>query len=384
MGFKITCTCGRQFGVKDQYAGKKGRCPHCGTSLVLQPDGDSSPAPVAPAKGATPGGATPVAKPPKRPAPAEKVGMRPDPGNEIEIRSGATPTKVSAETGELDVTSQVAGIRHIVQRFCPTCGARYSEGASRCANCHAPLSAEEIAAAAAEKKPPLIPWLPRLHLSTRGKLGVAALIAVLVGVVVYAIVLHAPLQRRSRLKTELTLVEKGLATGDLLWLNLEMPGFPYDRPAVVKAMGKWERHLAAAVFASVGKGTYDLAKRELLLTAVDDGKTYTYRATLKPPLHVAAVAEDTRSLQKMLADPGCNVNETDAHGATALHAAAAAQGDLVESVRLLLDRKADPSIRDNKGMTPLALALSAGNKKVAKVLRGQGAADPARVILLPE
>lgn len=37
MSFVVSCQCGKQFRVKDEQAGKKAKCPGCGTSLLLQP-----------------------------------------------------------------------------------------------------------------------------------------------------------------------------------------------------------------------------------------------------------------------------------------------------------------------------------------------------------
>lgn len=369
MSFKITCTCGRQFGVKDQYAGKKGKCPHCGTSLLLQPDGG---APSAPASRPAPA-STPARSKPKPVAVVSADDI-------ISVRRAA-PKVVS--TGEVDVSSQMAGIRHIVQRFCPTCGTRYNEGQARCSSCHAPLSEEEIKAAAVEKnRKPLIPWLPRVHLSKRAKWTTIAISAVVLCVAGYFLFLHAAFQRKGRLQTELTLVEQAMTTDNLLRLALDMPGYPWNRPATVKAVGKWERHMGAGILNTVGTGTYDLEKRELVLTGLDGGNSYTYEASLPPLLHVAATAEDTRALRMLLDRPGCDVNQLDARGATALHAAA--KVDQTEAARLLLDHGADSSIRDATGMTPLAVALGAGNKKVTKILRSSAATDPSKVILLPD
>jgi hypothetical protein len=413
MSFRIKCSCGKQFGVQDQYAGKKGKCPHCGAALVLQPPEGYTPTPAAPRKkdvsaDQAPAAAKPpvAAKPPKRPAPGEKVQVRLS-NEEVEIRSAATPIQVSAD-GKPGDPPAGAEYRHVVQRFCPVCGSRYSEGAARCPNCHAPLSEEEIAAAKAAQRKPLIPWLPGMHLSTGAKIGVIAGVVVLIAAAVYAFVLHTPLRQKSRLQAELTLVENALTAAEdaqpyveqvspsadiLLKLALEMPGYPWQRPATVKAIGKWERH-TGGIFQTVGTGTYDLEKRELNLSFTDGPKTYTYRAVLRPLLHVAALAAGNSDpskarqaldcLHMMLDQPGCKVNETDSHGNTALHAAAAIKGDVVAPTKMLMDHGADHKVRNDTGLTPLAVALGAANKKVVKQLREAGVTDAQSRIMVPE
>lgn len=395
MGFRVSCTCGKQFGVKDQYLGKKGKCPYCNASLLLKPTDGSASAPATSATDAPPAKKTASAgktdrpdkdsKPAearKKPRPGEKVEVREADEGDIELRSGGGAIKVSAETGTVDLSSQVAGIRHIIQRFCPTCGTRYNEGAARCSNCHAPLSAEEIAAAKAAKKPPLIPWLPNMHLSTKAKIGVGAGLVVLLMVVVYFVFLFGPLRNRSRLQAEFFLVEQALTKDTLVNLTLDMPGYPWKRPASVKAIGKWGRRVGPAVFDIVGTGTYELDKRELVLTGVDGGKPATYQVVAPPALQTAAAMGDLNRLKTLLKAPGCNVNQTDDQGVTALHAAA--RTDQVEAIKLLLKHGADTKLKDKKGYDPVSAALATSNKKAAKILRAADANDPAKIVLLPD
>lgn len=44
MSFVVSCQCGKQFRVKDDQAGKKAKCPGCGSSLLLQPPPPPPPA----------------------------------------------------------------------------------------------------------------------------------------------------------------------------------------------------------------------------------------------------------------------------------------------------------------------------------------------------
>lgn len=395
MSVMIKCVCGKQFGVMERHIGKKGRCPHCGAVVQLEPEGGSAPAPAESKKKAAP--AEPAAKskkktapdaaaPPRKPgegsAPAGGKAKGPsrisaealaNADNLVEVRTGAMP--ISSE-GQPDVTSQMAGIRHIVQRFCPVCGARYNEGAARCSHCHAPLSKEEIAAAEAAKKPPLIPWLPQLYLSPRAKQGLVLLGILAVIGLIYLCMLPS-LNRKNRLQTEFTLIEKGMCSSPtpdpLQALLLTMPGYPYDRPDTVKAFGNWERKVGPASFPTAGAGTYDLKKRELILKAPEG---VTYRAIVPPVLHLAARAGDVSFVRKLLKEPGCNVDQKDTQGATALHAAAAAKGDQVEIVQLLLSRGANDQVTTDKGLTPVAVARANKNAKVVKALGGGVALEP--------
>lgn len=415
MSFRIKCSCGKQFGVKDQYAGRKGKCPHCGAPLVLQPPPGYKPSPAAPKKqdsaaekptviaepsrkSPAPAGPSskplaPAEAPRKRPAPGEKVKVRLS-HEEVEIRSGAMPVQIKAD-GTVGEPPPGAEYRHVVQRFCPVCGSRYNEGDARCSNCHAPLSPEEIAAAEAAKRKPLIPWLPGLVLSTKAMVGAVAIGLLLISALVYAFVLHTPLRQKARLQAEFTLIENALTSKDaqaymeqgssdlLLRLTLTMPGFPYDRPDTVEAIGKWERR-DGGVFQTVGTGTYDLRSRELSLSFVDGPKTYTWRARLRPLLHMAAISGDIETLEMLLDQPGTDINQQDAQGNTALHVAAMVKGDETQAVKILLDHDADISLRNQAGLTPLTVALGASNKKIARLLREAGVTDPQKRILIPD
>jgi hypothetical protein len=377
MGFRVKCACGKQFGVKDQYLGRKGKCPYCGASLVLQPDEGS----------ASPPSVRAAAPAPDKLAAADKAGVKPVGATKSE--ADPAPVRVrDPKQVSLDKPGQVPSVapeyRHVVQRFCHVCGTRFNEGAARCSNCLAPLSEEEIAADAKKKKK-LFPWLPRLYVSKKTAALMSVGAVVLVAAVVYAC-MYPSLRRRSRLHAELTLVQNVLTDKTLQPLALEMPvqagssetrpppllkltlEMPWQRPATVKAIGKWERTVGPAVFMTNGTGEYDLEKRELTLTAVDGGKTYTYHVVLRPPLILAALAGDNRCLRLMLRDPGVNINQTDARGDTPLHAAAGAPGDPYETVELLVERGADLLARNSLGKTAKDLALVARNQEVLKIL----------------
>lgn len=433
MSIMVKCKCGKKFGVMERHLGKKARCPHCGETMLVEAPSGSSSAPSsgsssAPAssKPAHPAADKPKDVKPEKPkaaavdkpkeaaadkakGPPDKIkelmiakakqlaaarqkeaeAAKPKPSAEealearkaalaeldsmVEVRSGPVPV---AKDGEGDVTSQMASIRHVVQRFCPVCGARYGEHDARCKNCHAPLTPEEIAAAEAAKKPPMFPWLPRVHLSPGAKRGVMVLGAVFIGLIVYVCMLPA-LNRKARLQSELTLVVNSLVGENLLKLDLDMPGYPWNRPATVTALGKWERRLGPAVLDTYGKGTYDLKTRELLLSANDGGKIYTYRVIAPPLLSLAIQAKDMSLVHHLLQDRSTNVNDVDSRGDTPLHVAAAISGEQgAELVKSLLDHGANAAAVDEKGMTPIAIARLQKNSRVVKALGGGTVLEP--------
>lgn len=340
MSFSVTCTCGRQFGVHDRYAGKMGKCPFCSAAVLL--------------------------KPPEGWVPAAEVKPQVVPG-----RSAAARAEVA---GVPDVSVQTPGVRQVVPLFCPTCGTRYREGQRRCSFCHAPLTPEEIAAAEKERKPPLIPWLPRVYMSERMKALTVLLLLGLIGLAVYAY-MRPVLVRRAHLKTELTLVEnlltdKAIASQwglqPLSRLYLEMPDYPWYPDAAAKAYGNWERRDAQATVATGGTGAYDRKEHTLRLSSQEG---FSYFAAVPPVLHLAIYAGDTDFLKELLQQPGCDVNQVDPYdGATALHAAAAARNDPADVAALLLEHGANWRIANSFGSWPVDVAYYYGNQRIFDML----------------
>jgi uncharacterized protein len=86
-------------------------------------------------------------------------------------------------------------------------------------------------------------------------------------------------------------------------------------------------------------------------------------AALAGPLHDAARAGDEVAIQKLL-DAGVDINERDESGETALIAAALGAGvdlEALETLDYLLQRNADHTIRNDRGMTVLHAAAFAGD-----------------------
>jgi ankyrin repeat protein len=64
---------------------------------------------------------------------------------------------------------------------------------------------------------------------------------------------------------------------------------------------------------------------------------------------------------------GANVNAPDKQGRTPLHWAA--KYNCVDGVKLLLEKKADPTIVDGEGATPAQIADANGSKEVTALLQ---------------
>lgn len=71
-------------------------------------------------------------------------------------------------------------------------------------------------------------------------------------------------------------------------------------------------------------------------------------------LHDAAKVGDCEALQRLLEEPGCDVNEKDARGITALGVAVGF--NRIPCVRALLAAGANVSLTDNRGSTVLHYA----------------------------
>lgn len=77
MTIAITCTCGKRYKAKDQYAGKKAKCPHCHASILIPFGGDT--------------GADTLIRPPqsrKRPEKLERAA-----GGDVSIRPPRSPER---------------------------------------------------------------------------------------------------------------------------------------------------------------------------------------------------------------------------------------------------------------------------------------------------
>jgi len=96
----------------------------------------------------------------------------------------------------------------------------------------------------------------------------------------------------------------------------------------------------------------------------------TLNAGAQTALQLAALDGDVEMCALLLAE-GAGASTRDAHGRTALHAAAAGH---VEVVRLLLDHGAGVDMQDNWHWTPLAVAADGGWLAVARLLVARGAA----------
>ena len=83
-----------------------------------------------------------------------------------------------------------------------------------------------------------------------------------------------------------------------------------------------------------------------------------------------AVKANNFALMGDLLNHSANIDEVVLDGRTVLHLAADRSTELI--VKLLLDRNANLSIRDNKGMTPYAVAYARGDAAIAKLIWERG------------
>ena len=92
-------------------------------------------------------------------------------------------------------------------------------------------------------------------------------------------------------------------------------------------------------------------------------------------LHTA-VAAGRDDVVRLLVDKQLDVNLKNHAGLTPLHKLASSnEAECLETAKLLLELKADPTIEDAHGRTPLALAAEFGNDELAQFLRQSGAVD---------
>jgi ankyrin repeat protein len=103
--------------------------------------------------------------------------------------------------------------------------------------------------------------------------------------------------------------------------------------------------------------------------------------TGKTPIVYAAARGFSSIVERLLA-LGVPVNQRYGHNLTALawaagHTNDAPVADGVATVKLLLDRGADPNLADDRGRTPLMIAAERGHAEIAALLLQRGS-DPSR------
>jgi ankyrin repeat protein len=116
-------------------------------------------------------------------------------------------------------------------------------------------------------------------------------------------------------------------------------------------------------------GITDAEKVRALLAAGADVRAKSKMG--RTPLYLAAANDGSSATVKLLLDRGANPTERDSIQSTPL-LAAAGTNDLV-SIRLLLEHGADPNDADMYGLTPLIQAAGNGNAKAIELLLGRGA-----------
>jgi hypothetical protein len=156
MSFLAQCACGKSFKVKDEYAGKRGKCPQCGDVVTIpRPSAPVVPASTRPAApkpsaGSRPTTPKPAARPsgPKpaaaRPAPPPKRSSQPEGGfdldslGELEATWTVLPDESPTAAGPAAAPPGKAAAK---QKACPACGSIISAFARVCEHCGASVAA---------------------------------------------------------------------------------------------------------------------------------------------------------------------------------------------------------------------------------------------------
>ena len=129
MSIVARCQCGKSFKVKDEYAGKKGKCPDCGQVVVIP----KATRPTAPGAAAA-ASAKPKPAAPKR-RPADTGGFDLDDLSELEHTGTVLPDEpVDAPAASPPTRAPAAPAR---QKACPACGKIISSFARVCEHCGA-------------------------------------------------------------------------------------------------------------------------------------------------------------------------------------------------------------------------------------------------------
>lgn len=118
---------------------------------------------------------------------------------------------------------------------------------------------------------------------------------------------------------------------------------------------------------AASKGNLDAVKA-LLAEGVDPNQAHESGIA---PIHISAM-ENMLEITRALVEAGADLGLKQAAGATPLHMACAVP-DSIETVRFLLQSKADPNAKDNDGRTPLIAAATNGFTDVVEALAGAGA-----------
>jgi ankyrin repeat protein len=116
-------------------------------------------------------------------------------------------------------------------------------------------------------------------------------------------------------------------------------------------------------------GANDLRKVAMLL---DKGADVNVKSKLgRTPLMVASACDGCSAAVKLLLEKGADPKARDAHGITALNAAADAND--LESIKLLIAKGAEPDHHDDGGNTPLQSAATNCNHDAIKLFLSKGA-----------
>ncbi|MDO5567400.1 MAG: ankyrin repeat domain-containing protein, partial [Planctomycetia bacterium] len=105
--------------------------------------------------------------------------------------------------------------------------------------------------------------------------------------------------------------------------------------------------------------------REIVQFLLDKGLNPNMRGTNNTPAYFYSCGKP--EFLKMMLERGADVSLRNNVQGTAMHFAAA--NGALESVRLLVEAGADPNAKDSNGETPLVIARAAGHKAVVDYLQ---------------
>jgi DNA-directed RNA polymerase subunit RPC12/RpoP len=125
MSIVVSCQCGKQFKVKDEFAGKKGKCPSCGNRFIVP---------------------TPAAKP------AEPEGFPDwDALGELESTGSVQAETPAPPPVRQTSTERAPAPQQAKRKACPSCGSMISSFALICEHCGTNLKTGSKAAKASPR-----------------------------------------------------------------------------------------------------------------------------------------------------------------------------------------------------------------------------------------
>lgn len=155
MSIAFTCGCGKTLKAKDEWAGKKIKCPSCGEPVRIPAGGGDPPSqagrPSSKSAGAKPASGGPKTKTAKKTAPVKKAAS-----DDIDLLPADDPPKRSEPDpmtdGEMFTEEQASSLR-ATSKACPFCKKPIFEGDPLCINCGTDLKTGKKIEKKRERRP---------------------------------------------------------------------------------------------------------------------------------------------------------------------------------------------------------------------------------------